>query len=173
MLRLLAKQPNWLRRFAPSIIALAAGSIASITLWHALRASEQRLLSHDFIVRANNQAIILQKGIDEYLSKLEAVRVFFDSEVDNVSRGEFESFAGGLIKNHPAILNIAWAPRVTRGSRAAHELAAIRDGVPDYHIRDESPDDSRSAAKRPGEGFDEVWLTGLAVTGRGIGRAVL
>lgn len=46
---------------------------------------------------ANGHFLALQNGLDEYLSKLVALRAFFES-ADIVTRTEFDVFAGRLLE---------------------------------------------------------------------------
>jgi diguanylate cyclase (GGDEF)-like protein len=70
------------------------------------------------------------------------VQGLFESLNQNVTREEFETFSRAQISRHTAILNIAWAPRIERDGRVAHELAAAHDGFTDYHVRATGPDGS-------------------------------
>ena len=113
----------------------------------------------DYARRADNQAIVLQSGISEYLDKLYSVRALFDSSQHAITRDEFESFSNSLIVNRTAILNLSWIPRVTHDERAAHELSAIRDGVPNYHIRAIGSDGSLPVAPERDEYFPKFYST--------------
>src|SRR5581483_8060857 len=93
-----------------------------------------------------------------YWDKLYAARAFFDSS-NEVTREEFESFCKALLVDRPAVMNIAWIPRVKREERAAHELAAVRDGLPDYRIRTISSDDSLPVAEEQDEYFPKFYST--------------
>lgn len=116
------------------------GVTASIAVWYLTFSAEQRAMVQEFNGRANNQAIIMENGVDDYWDELYAVRDFFNSLNENVTREEFETFSTAQISRHTAILNIAWAPRIERERRVAHELAAADDGFTDYHIRASGPD---------------------------------
>src|ERR1700730_15908278 len=129
-------------RAAPVLIAAIVGIVASFAVWRVTFISEDRAFALGYAQRAENQANVLQGGIADYLDKLNSVRALFDSSSHAITRDEFESFAKSLLVNRPAILNISWIPRVNRDERAAHELAAARDGIPDYHIRAIAPDGS-------------------------------
>jgi len=105
-------------------------SVVSIAAWRLTVASETHTATLEFAQRADNQARVLQSGIADYLDKLYAVRALFDSSNDAISRDEFERFSNSLLVNHAAILDLSWIPRVKNDERAAHELAAVRDGLP-------------------------------------------
>jgi diguanylate cyclase (GGDEF)-like protein/PAS domain S-box-containing protein len=160
-MRGLFRKENWhrIRRFAPVLIVGIVGVTASIAFWYLTMTSEDLAFVQEFSGRANNQAIILQDGIDDYWDKLYAVRALFDASGQPVTREEFEKFSNSLIEGHTAILNIAWLPRVKREERVAHELAATRDGLPDYHIRAASPDGSLAVAPERDEYLPKFYST--------------
>ena len=121
--------------------------------------SETRAAIQEFDDRAKNQAAVLENGIDEYWDELYAVQDLFKSSNRNVTRGEFDRFVSLLISRHSAILNIAWAPRVKRGERAAHEQLGVREGLPDYHIRSLGPNGSLPASPERDEYFPKFYST--------------
>jgi diguanylate cyclase (GGDEF)-like protein len=153
------KMKNWrqFRHFAPILTVAIVGIVVSISAWHIAARSENRAFELEFDGRAKNQAIILENGIGGYWDKLYAVRAFFDSSSKSITREEFESFSNSLLESHPAILNIAWIPRVKREERAAHELAAARDGLVDYRIRAVAPDNSLPVAPERDEYFPKFY----------------
>ena len=152
---------SW-RRFRPfvPVFAVAMVSIAvSLLVAYLAAASVSRAFVQDFSGRAHNQAIVLQSGINDYWDKLYAVRALFDSSSHPITRGEFEGYSNSLLSRHPAILNIAWIPRVTREDRPAHELAAAQDGLHDYRIRAFAPDRSLPASPERDEYFPKFYST--------------
>jgi CHASE1-domain containing sensor protein len=98
------------------------------------REGADRLRSGEFSV-AENQSGILQNGINQYLSRLFALRALFESSRDEISRRQFEIFAEGILRDQTAIQSVSWVPRVTRAERTARERAAINDGIPSYQIK--------------------------------------
>jgi diguanylate cyclase (GGDEF)-like protein/PAS domain S-box-containing protein len=148
-----------IRDVAPALIAGIVSVGASIAVWSLTVGSENRTFALEYAQRANNQANVLQNGIINYLDKLYSVRALFDSSNHAITRDEFESFSNSLLVNQPAILNISWIPRVERNERAAHELAAARDGLPDYHIRAIGPNGSLPIAPDRDEYFPKFYST--------------
>jgi diguanylate cyclase (GGDEF)-like protein len=118
----------------PVIVTALAGFLLSFTacalLWHW----EQKRSQQEFAAIAQSHFLALQRGLDEYLSSLKAVRALFEVS-DNVTRVQFESFSGRLLAGQKAVQNISWVPRVTGDQRTAHELAAVRDGIAGYQIK--------------------------------------
>src|SRR3984885_9317267 len=142
-----------MRRAVPVLAAGIVSIVVSITVWRLTVASETRTAVLEFAQRADNQAGVLQSGIADYLDKLYSVRALFDSSNHFITRNEFERFSNSLLINHAAILNLSWIPRVKRGERAAHELAATRDGLADYHILAIGPDGSLPVSPEKDEYF--------------------
>ncbi len=128
-----------------------------------MQASEHVARDQEFNTRATNQANIIQNQVDDHWLKLFALRALFESAERPITRDEFEQFAKSLIADDPAILNVAWVPRVKRDERAAHELAAARDGFPDYHIRTvvrtDSSDNKLVIAPEQDEYFPKFYST--------------
>ena len=152
---------NWRlsRDLAPVLMVGACGVALSVGTWYMMAQSETRAAIQEFDSRANNQAIILENGIDDYWDELYAVRDLFTSSDHDVTRSEFEKFARTLIGRHSAILNIAWAPRVKRGERAAHEQLGASEGLPDYHIRFLGPHGSLPVSPERDEYFPKFYST--------------
>lgn len=135
-----------IRYLAPIFTLVILGITASIGVWYQTFASESRAFVQEFDSRAHNQATILQAGVQDYWDQLYALKALFDSSNQGITRDEFSRFSKSLLIHHSAVQNFAWLPRVKREERAAHELAAARDGLTDYHIRAVAPDGTQAAA---------------------------
>jgi diguanylate cyclase (GGDEF)-like protein/PAS domain S-box-containing protein len=146
-------------RVIPVLTAGIVSIVVSIAVWRLTVASETRTAELEFAQRADNQASVLQSGIADYLEKLYSVRALFDSSNHAITWNEFERFSNSLLVNHPAILNLSWIPRVKRGERTTHELAAVRDGLADYHIRAIGPDGSLPVSPEKDEYFPKYYST--------------
>jgi diguanylate cyclase (GGDEF)-like protein/PAS domain S-box-containing protein len=152
-------QRRWIWRVAPALTAGVVGIVASLAVWALTVTSENRTFALEYAQRADNQASVLQDGISNYLDRLYSVRALFDSSNHAIARDEFESFSNSLLVNRIAILNISWIPRVKRDERSAHESAAARDGLPDYHIRAIGPDGSLPVSPDQDEYFPKYYST--------------
>src|SRR6202030_1622940 len=123
------------RHFLQIFMASAIGAALSISGGLLVSQWEDRVAIREFQSVAENQSGILQNGINQYLSRLVALRALFESSHDEVSRGQFEIFAEEILRDQTAIQSVSWIPRVPHAERAARERAAIDDGMPDYHIK--------------------------------------
>src|SRR5258708_5149639 len=72
-----------------AVIGLLLAVFASGLVWRW----EQRVAHQEFAAVTQSQVIALQRGLDEYLNQLQALRALFEAS-DDVTRPEFESFAG-------------------------------------------------------------------------------
>ena len=97
---------------------------------------------------ASTELIVLQNGINEYLSRLVALRTLFESANEEISRSEFEVFSGRLLENHPGLLRVGWMPKIYGRERAEFEAAAVNDGLSSAIRSSPSPDGGVSRRRR-------------------------
>ena len=121
--------------YRPALVAAAVGLLFSIAGAAAVARWEDRVNKLEFENAAETQSIVMQNGMNEYISRLVALRTLFESSNEGVTRSEFETFSGRLFERYPGLLRIGWLPRITRKERAEYEAAAIADGVSSYHIK--------------------------------------
>jgi CHASE1-domain containing sensor protein len=117
------------RHFLPMLIASATGVALSIGAGLLVSQWEDRVGVREFHAVAENQSGILQNGINQYLSRLVALRALFESSPSEVSRRQFDIFAEEILRDQTAIQSVSWIPRVPHAERAARERAAIEDGI--------------------------------------------
>jgi diguanylate cyclase (GGDEF)-like protein len=134
------------RRLLPALVAAGSGLLLSLIAACAVGQWEQRVTRVEFEGVAATELIVLQNGINEYLSQLTALRTLFESANEEITRSEFEVFSGRLFENHPGILRVGWLPRINRKERAEYEAAAASDGVVGYRIKSFNADGSFSPA---------------------------
>jgi diguanylate cyclase (GGDEF)-like protein/PAS domain S-box-containing protein len=121
--------------FAVALVGLALSGVA----WLAISQREDQQAELDLQARAKGHALVLQEGINDYVEEIATLRAYFQSSARAIDRREFASFTDHLLHDRPAILALAWIPRVTRDQRTAHELAA-RAAIPGYRIAAVMPD---------------------------------
>jgi diguanylate cyclase (GGDEF)-like protein len=121
--------------YRPALVAVGIGLLFSIAGAAAVARWEDRVNKIEFENAAETEAIVMQNGMGEYISRLVALRTLFESTNQKITRSEFETFSARLFERHPGMLRIAWVPRVNRKERAEYEAAAIADGVSGYRIK--------------------------------------
>jgi diguanylate cyclase (GGDEF)-like protein len=121
--------------YRPALIATCIGLVLSLACAFAVGQWENRLARAEFDGLAENQAINIQNGINEYVGRLITLRTLFESANEDITRSEYETFSQRLFQGHPGMLRVAWVPRVTRKERVEYEAAAVADGVSGYQIK--------------------------------------
>ena len=124
-----------LRQFAPCLLAAAIGVGVSVAAAGMTANRESRDAEQQFNSTAENNFMVVQNGVNEYVNKLRAVRALFDSSDAAVSRNAFAAFTRPLLLENAAISTLSWVPRVLNAERADFEREAVRQGLPDYHIK--------------------------------------
>jgi diguanylate cyclase (GGDEF)-like protein len=118
-----------------AVVAAGIGLLLSLMAAYAAERWERRVTKVEFEGVASTELIVMQNGVNEYVSRLVALRTLFESANEDVTRSEFEVFVGRLFEDHPGILRVGWLPRVNRKERADYEAAAVNDGVAGYQIK--------------------------------------
>jgi diguanylate cyclase (GGDEF)-like protein/PAS domain S-box-containing protein len=145
--------PWWRSPIVFSVGAVVVGVALSIAAWFALLQRENRLADQEFSARASDHFLVLQNGINQYISDISALRAAFQASDHGINRAEFQSFSYHLFREKTAIFAASWVPRVTRDQRPAHEHDAARDGIPGYRIKSKAADGSLSPATDADEYF--------------------
>jgi diguanylate cyclase (GGDEF)-like protein len=123
------------RLYRPALIAAGIGLLATLIGTVAVGRWENRLARADFEGLAESQAILIQNGVNEYVSRLTALRTRFESANEDITRNEYQTFSARLFEAHPGVLRVSWLPRIKRKERGEYEAAAITDGVPAFRIK--------------------------------------
>jgi diguanylate cyclase (GGDEF)-like protein len=145
--------------YRPALIAACIGIVLSFAAAYAVGQWEERVTRAEFGAAAETEAIVMQNGLNEYISRLVALRTLFESANEEITRSEFETFSGRLFEGHPGVLRIAWIPRVNRKERAEYEAAAIADGVSGYRIKSLGADGSIAMSPELDEYFPVLFST--------------
>jgi diguanylate cyclase (GGDEF)-like protein len=145
--------------YRPALIAACIGFVLSFAAAYAVAQWEERVTRAEFGGAAETEAIVMQNGLNEYISRLVALRTLFESANEEITRSEFETFSGRLFEGHPGVLRVAWMPRVNRKERAEYEAAAIADGVSGYRIKSLGADGSIATSPELDEYFPVLFST--------------
>jgi diguanylate cyclase (GGDEF)-like protein len=151
------------RRVAATLLIVGLIGIGtSVSTWRVVADLEDRDANREFKVRASNHATLLQRGFDEYLSKLVAIRALFDGSTAIVDREEFAAFTRAITVNQTVNPYLSWVPRVVGAARKAHELAAVKEGLTDYRISDVGADGRLVTSPDRDEYFPKFFISGSA-----------
>jgi diguanylate cyclase (GGDEF)-like protein len=112
----------------PVIVAACFGLVVAITAWFAVSIWEERVARVKFNSAAQDYAEALQNGLNEYLSKIRAVRAFYEASQD-VEPDEFALFTSQILNGQTGKMRILWCPHVARDERAEFEREQIEKGI--------------------------------------------
>jgi CHASE1-domain containing sensor protein len=143
-----------------SIAAALIGLAVSATGWLVIFQREDQLAILELNARADDHGLVLQNGIDAYLSRVVSLRALFDAD-DLVGREEFGKFAQEILQGQTAMLAVSWIPRIPRAERADHEMAAAREGLAGYQIKSVAPDGRLIPSADRSEYFPVFYSTDL------------
>ncbi|WP_439410043.1 EAL domain-containing protein [Bradyrhizobium sp. DASA03076] len=121
--------------YRPALVAAGVGVLFSLAGAAAVARWEDRVNRIEFESTAETDSIVMQNGMNEYISRLVALRTLFESANEEITRSEFQTFSARLFEHHPGMLRISWLPRVNRKERAEYEAAAVADGLSGYRIK--------------------------------------
>jgi diguanylate cyclase (GGDEF)-like protein len=144
--------------YRPALVAAGVGLLFSLAGAAAVTRWEDRVNRIEFENAAETEAIVMQNGMNEYISRLVALRTLFESTNEEITRSEFETFSARMFERHPGMLRIAWLPRINRKERAEYEAAAIADGLSSYRIKS-LQGESFAAAPQSDEYFPVFYST--------------
>ena len=147
------------RHLVPSLVTATIGIALSIIAAFMVSLWEDRYAKLAFNSVAENYSMALQNGVNEYVTKLVALRALFNSSDDQTTRSEFEAFTRPVLQANSAIQTLSWVPRVLRSERAEHELAAAKEGIAGYRIKAIAADGSMSPSPEHDEYFPIFYAT--------------
>jgi diguanylate cyclase (GGDEF)-like protein len=147
------------REFGPGILAAVIGIAASVIPAFLIIQADNQDAERQFRVLAENHFMILQNGLNDYVNRLKAVRALFDSSVEPVTRNGFEAFTRPLLSENAAIATLSWVPRIAGADRAEHERTGVREGLPDYRIKDMGPDGKMTVSPERSEYYPIFYAT--------------
>src|ERR1700730_12970630 len=114
------------------------GIVISLGVFFAARQIELEFTKQQFVGKASEDALVIKAAIAEDMDHVSDLRALFETFPDTNLKN-FQRFTKRLIKHDDSVLGNSWIVRVTREGRAAHEAEGLRQGIPNYRIRDVDP----------------------------------
>lgn len=120
------------------LITFFLGLTATLFLTVGDHRDTERRLHEEFRIAASDRINVISAAIQNSLHVSHSVVSFFKAS-DDVSRNEFGTFAAQILKDHPFIEALEWAPRVPEEERVAFE-ARTAETLPGFALKDVSTD---------------------------------
>jgi len=114
----------------PVVLAVALVMVLSIRV----NRGEQTRLETALRRRADAVTAALERGSDHYLQVVQSI-ADFDHAVGRVDRNAFEQFVKGPLAD-PGVRALGWAPRISDGERADHEVNLREEGRSAYEVQE-------------------------------------
>lgn len=144
-----------------SILPIAGVLIVGIALtvlaFVVLRGRELSDIAAMFERDARDRIAVIQRAADESVDILDHLRSLHESS-ESVSRDEFETFAGDMLRAVPGIQALEWIPLIPNAERVAYEQAASADGLVGFRITERSPEGEMVAVSVRDEYFPVYYV---------------
>jgi PAS domain S-box-containing protein len=141
-----------LRHRVSLLLVACAGTGLTLLAFGTLRMWEQDRIQSDLREAGEAHRFALQRALDRHVTVLESLAGLYASS-EEVTREEFHTFAGVLLKRHTDIQALEWVPLVPDHERAACEDEARADGLTEFRITERTPQGETIPAARREEYF--------------------
>lgn len=140
---------EFLKTYRIPLLVFTFGLLLSGLAYGALRTVEAERLQAEFETVAENRRHLVRHEMIRQGELLHSIERFYRSS-DRVTEREFEQFLAGTPSMMPALMSLAWVPRVSRADRARHEATlSLRGLVPGRLAERDSGGQWRVAGDRP------------------------
>jgi len=140
---------HWLRRQLALTAPLVGAFSFVVLLFFYVSAHEESRLRAEFERNTSELSDKFQDNLASLLATLDALRGF-QAAVGELTPDQFKVFVGDMLRAHPELQALEWAPRVDDADRGSFERKAQSLGLSGYRIRAYGPQGSPvSASQRP------------------------
>lgn len=150
-------RPLWRRRVATVALPLLLMLAAVVAVFVQAGRWEESRIRDEFDKLVTNLAHRLEAQLASYEQILLGLERFYAASV-YVSREEFHLFVDGYLHSNAGIQAIEWLPRVSHTERARFEASVRGEGLPEFVIRENSPDGQLVPAAKRAVYFPVVYL---------------
>lgn len=151
-------QALYRKRILVVITILFTGLLLSFSLFFLVNRLERQHRQFEFSSRAQDRVSTLRVEFNAYIEALYSIRNFYDSS-QRVDRDPFEQFSSKVLLRHPAILFLAWLPRLADDYREEYERSVQTGGSLNFHVTEQDGAGNFLNAKRKKEYFPMLYMT--------------
>ncbi|MEZ0259410.1 MAG: diguanylate cyclase [Alphaproteobacteria bacterium] len=138
--------------YAFVMLVLGLGLLASITLSWSYQQSQEATVRADFDRAVRERTDIIGKMLNDNRILLNTLSAFYRSDDDAVTEHEFTVFTKQLVKDHPYLEAIEWAPRVRKAERESY-IKKEQALIPGFRITEKDAEGKLVDAKTREEYF--------------------
>ncbi len=134
-----------------------AGLFASMGVWRALLAREAQLIQSQFALEAEERVGSIGQEFTENFGTLHALTAFYEGS-QSVEPDEFAVFSKSLLRRHPSVRALGWAPLVSAAQRPDYEQTGEQERRRSHRIRRRGPNGQLIPAAQREECFPVDYL---------------
>ena len=165
----LARQDTaWPARRLTLAFPLCAGLVTLILSFVLVFGSEHSRLQALFDDQASSIQTSLVSHLDNVIDAISSVAALYDAS-NTVDQAEFSSFTRSMLKLHPEIQALSWAPRVAGAELRQFEKAARSEGVTAFTIRELGQNGALVPAQQRPEYYPVRFIEPLAGNEKALG----
>jgi diguanylate cyclase (GGDEF)-like protein/PAS domain S-box-containing protein len=132
--------------YAFVMLVLGLGLLASVALSWNYQQSQEEHVRKEFDRAAQERLQIIGKMLNDNKILLNTLTAFYRSDDDMVTPNEFNVFTKQLVKDHPYLEAIEWAPRIRKAERDAY-VKKEQAYIPGFKLMEKDADGNLVDAK--------------------------
>ena len=121
-------------QFITAGFVLLVGICVSVFVYSLLKTFEANHIQNKFALHADAQRKNVEEKLQIITNTLASLNAFYKSS-QFVDRTEFREFTAPLLKRHPSIQALEWAPYVPHDMRSTYKDNAQNDGLDNFQFR--------------------------------------
>lgn len=134
----------------PVFFVLILGCLLSFYGYWMVQKERDEKIRSSFDEIVSEEASALQQKIDDYFDEMLSLSSFYLSS-DFVSREEFRNYTERIVRKYQGVQALQWVPYVPADKRLEFEASVVKEGFPDFEIKELDPQGHlRSAGPRDG-----------------------
>lgn len=147
-------------QFITAGFVLLVGICVSVFVYNLLKTFEDNHIQNKFALHADAQRKNVEEKLQIITNTLASLNAFYKSS-QFVDRTEFKEFTAPLLKRHPSILALEWAPYVPHDMRSTYKDNAQNDGLDNFQFRTLNKEKQLITAPEKGSYFPVFYLEPL------------
>ena len=153
----IARLSTFVRRHAAVMLVIVIGVSIGVGLFVHAYGGQRRHMIDDFRGYTAERVSVVDWHLRTHALALDSMRAFFDAS-NEVDRQEFHAFVQPLLKHHPEMISLGWAPRVPAAQLRKYEQYVRDEGIGEFCIISAERDQPQDDGPRPKVYFPTHYL---------------